>query len=87
MVDQQRLSAMRPVDFGVRKRFFPCFRRSNRVARVGRLVPSWPLSVGLAAFIRALAQPMALLNDPDAYLHIAAGRWMPAQMRAIARPG
>src|SRR5215469_72106 len=67
---------MRPVDFGVPKRFLPCFRRSNRVARVGRLVPSWPLIAGLAAFIRALAQPMAPLNDPDTYLHIAAGRWM-----------
>ena len=32
--------------------------------------------VGLAAFVRALVQPMALLNDPDTYLHIAAGRWM-----------
>src|SRR6266404_1767593 len=38
-------------------------------------VPSWPLIVGLAVFIRALAQPTALLNDPDTYLHIAAGRW------------
>jgi hypothetical protein len=34
------------------------------------------LIIGLAAFVRALAQPMALLNDPDTYLHIAAGRWM-----------
>jgi hypothetical protein len=42
----------------------------------GRPVPSWPLVVGLAAFARALAQPKALLNDPDTYLHIAAGRWM-----------
>jgi hypothetical protein len=41
-----------------------------------RLVPSWPLIVGLAVFVRALAQPAALLNDPDTYLHIAAGRWM-----------
>ena len=41
-----------------------------------RLVPSWPLIIGLAVFIRALAQPIALLNDPDTYLHIAAGRWM-----------
>ena len=39
-------------------------------------VPSWPLIIGLVFFIRALAQPMALLNDPDTYLHIAAGRWM-----------
>jgi hypothetical protein len=41
-----------------------------------QFIPSWPLIVGLAFFIRALAQPMALLNDPDTYLHIAAGRWM-----------
>src|SRR5262249_36295557 len=40
------------------------------------VVPSWPLIMGLAAFARALAQPAALLNDPDTYLHIAAGRWM-----------
>src|SRR4029077_4674451 len=43
---------------------------------IGRLVPSWPLMVGPAVFIRALAQPTALLNDPDTYLHIAAGRWV-----------
>jgi hypothetical protein len=41
-----------------------------------QFVPSWPLIIGLTFFIRALAQPMALLNDPDTYLHIAAGRWM-----------
>src|ERR1700736_2577630 len=41
-----------------------------------RMIPSWPLIVGLAALVRALAQPTALLNDPDTYLHIAAGRWM-----------
>ena len=46
------------------------------MARASRLVPSWPLIVGLAAFVRALAQPRALLNDPDTYLHVAAGRWM-----------
>jgi len=40
------------------------------------MVPSWPLIVGLAALARALSQPMALLNDPDTYLHITAGRWM-----------
>ena len=40
------------------------------------MIPSWPLIVGLAALARALAQPTALLNDPDTYLHIAAGRWM-----------
>ncbi len=42
----------------------------------GRLLPSWPLIVALLAIGRALAQPRALLNDPDTYLHIAAGRWM-----------
>lgn len=40
------------------------------------LVPTWPLWLGLAAFARLLAQPTALLNDPDTYLHIAAGRWI-----------
>jgi hypothetical protein len=40
------------------------------------LVPSWPLIVGLAVFGRLLAEPMALLNDPDTYLHIATGRWI-----------
>jgi hypothetical protein len=43
---------------------------------IREFVPSWPLIIGLTFFIRALAQPMALLNDPDTYLHIAAGRWM-----------
>jgi hypothetical protein len=42
----------------------------------GRLLPSWPLIVALLAIGRALAQPRALLHDPDTYLHIAAGRWM-----------
>lgn len=32
--------------------------------------------MSLLAFGRALAQPGALLHDPDTYLHIAAGRWM-----------
>src|ERR1700687_5393791 len=41
-----------------------------------RLMPSWPLLLGLAAFARALADPARLLGDPDTYLHIAAGRWM-----------
>ena len=41
-----------------------------------RLLPSWPLIVGLAAFGRLLAEPMGLLNDPDTYLHIAAGNWI-----------
>jgi hypothetical protein len=33
----------------------------------------------LLAFARALAQPGAVLHDPDTYLHIAAGRWMLAR--------
>jgi hypothetical protein len=41
-------------------------------------LPSWPLIVALLAFARALAQPGALLHDPDTYLHIASGRWMMA---------
>src|SRR5690348_6170167 len=41
-----------------------------------RLVPSLPLLLGLAMFGRLLAECMSLLNDPDTYLHIAAGRWM-----------
>ena len=40
------------------------------------MIPSWPLIVWLVAFARALVQPIALLNDPDTYLHITAGRWM-----------
>lgn len=39
-------------------------------------VPSFPILVGLGAFLRALAGRMQMLNDPDTYLHIAAGRWM-----------
>lgn len=30
--------------------------------------------------LRALASPRALLNDPDTYLHVAAGRWMLAKL-------
>ena len=41
-----------------------------------RLVPSWPLLVALAVFGRLLVARQALLNDPDTYLHIAAGRWI-----------
>src|SRR5690348_8820865 len=46
--------------------------------REGRARPllSWPLIVAAAAFFRAIVDGMALLNDPDTYLHIAAGRWM-----------
>jgi hypothetical protein len=41
-----------------------------------RLVPPWPLLVALAVLARLLAARLALLNDPDTYLHIAAGRWI-----------
>src|SRR5205823_12438493 len=41
-----------------------------------RLFPAWPLIVGLAVFARLVAARTALLNDPDTYLHIAAGRWI-----------
>jgi hypothetical protein len=39
-------------------------------------LPSLPWIVGLLAMGRALVASAALLNDPDTYLHIAAGRWM-----------
>ncbi|HZK91684.1 MAG TPA: hypothetical protein VFC56_16205 [Stellaceae bacterium] len=39
-------------------------------------LPSWPWIVGILALLRALGSPLALLHDPDTYLHIAAGRWM-----------
>jgi hypothetical protein len=42
-------------------------------------LPSWPWIVGMLAMLRALASPLALLHDPDTYLHIAAGRWMLAE--------
>lgn len=41
-----------------------------------RLVPSWPIAAFLLALYPALTQRLSLLNDPDTYLHIAAGRWM-----------
>lgn len=37
---------------------------------------SWPCIVALAALLRPLATGVAVLNDPDTYLHITAGRWM-----------
>ena len=40
------------------------------------LIPSWPLIVGLAVFGRQLAVRLALLHDPDTYLHIATGNWI-----------
>jgi hypothetical protein len=59
----------------------PARRRAGGDERPGiiawrRLMPSWPLLVGLAVFGRLLVERMALLNDPDTYMHIAAGRWM-----------
>ena len=47
-------------------------------ARRSRLRPalSWPCIVALAALLRPLGSGLAVLNDPDTYLHIAAGRWM-----------
>jgi hypothetical protein len=42
----------------------------------GSLAPSWPAIVGLLVFGRLLVARAALLNDPDTYLHIAAGRWI-----------
>jgi len=47
-------------------------------ARRVRMRPmlSWPCIVALAALLRPLAADLAVLNDPDTYLHIAAGRWM-----------
>lgn len=57
---------------------FVSFDASPKSARWAALLPTWPLSVALAAFIRLVAQPRALLNDPDTYLHIAAGNWIAA---------
>ena len=51
-------------------------RRPRFAAGWDELIPSWPLLAGLAMFGRLLASRMALLNDPDTYLHIAAGRWI-----------
>jgi hypothetical protein len=53
-------------------------------ARRSGLVPSWPLILGLAAFLRAFRNPLDVLADPDTYLHVAAGRWMVAH-RALPR--
>ena len=44
--------------------------------RLAGLAPALPLLAALAGFARALAAPRSLLNDPDTYLHIAAGRWL-----------
>jgi len=40
-----------------------------------RIVPSWPLLIGLIS-LAVLYRPERLLEDPDIYMHIAAGRWM-----------
>jgi hypothetical protein len=66
-IDDQPGQIRAPTSSRISRRIFPALQE---------LVPSWPLIVGLVFFIRALVQPMALLNDPDTYLHIAAGRWM-----------
>ena len=71
MSDPAGLIDNRPGQIRARTRTFPEIFPALR-----EFVPSWPLIVGLVFFIRALAQPIALLNDPDTYLHIAAGRWM-----------
>jgi hypothetical protein len=68
----RRAEAIAPIDFSGAA-------IGGVVGRAGywaRLVPSWPLIVALLALARAVAQPGALLHDPDTYLHIAAGRWM-----------
>jgi hypothetical protein len=51
-------------------------RRQPIGVALDRLVPSWPLILFVLSFGRLLAERMALLNDPDTYLHIAAGRWI-----------
>jgi hypothetical protein len=40
------------------------------------LLPSLPILVGIGSLVRVLAVRRELLNDPDTYLHIAAGRWI-----------
>jgi len=37
---------------------------------------SWPVIIGLLGFALPLLNPLALLRDPDTYLHIAVGRWI-----------
>jgi hypothetical protein len=51
-------------------------RNAVHAASWQRWVPSLPLIVGLLFFARLIAARRALLNDPDTYLHLAAGRWM-----------
>jgi len=47
-------------------------------ARRGWLRPfvSWPCIVAVVALARPLSAGLAVLNDPDTYLHVAAGQWM-----------
>ncbi|HUH83366.1 MAG TPA: hypothetical protein VLX85_02085 [Stellaceae bacterium] len=40
------------------------------------LLPSWPLIVAIAAFLKALSDARWLLGDPDTDMHITAGNWM-----------
>lgn len=57
----------------------PMLRSDNRRPRDfawDRLIPPWPLIVGLVVFGRLLVDRMSLLVDPDTYLHIAAGNWI-----------
>jgi hypothetical protein len=51
-------------------------RRRRRAVTWDWLLPSWPLVIGLLAFGWLLVRPLAMLHDPDTYMHIAAGRWM-----------
>jgi hypothetical protein len=37
---------------------------------------SWPCIVAVVALARPLGAGLAVLNDPDTYLHVAAGQWM-----------
>jgi hypothetical protein len=55
---------------------FPSYPPPDMRPLSHRLLPSWPLIVGVAAMIRPLAEPHAVIGDPDTYLHIAAGRWI-----------
>ncbi len=47
-------------------------------ARLDRLRPmvSWPCIVAIVALARSFGDGLFVLNDPDTYLHVAAGRWM-----------
>jgi uncharacterized membrane protein YhaH (DUF805 family) len=49
-----------------------------REAALRAALPSLPLLAGLFAFALASIRGGNLLNDPDTYLHITAGKWMAA---------